>query len=277
MAMLKCLRSLSAGSIFIFDDDSINGLEKLPQKRTLLFVSSQYTDMAKRKLVQVENIFILDNGQNMTDHQNTLSTAEGLIFQLADELYRCYRLEASDSLNSGDVHLAESQEKQADRIHPELKQVYRSVCKSEDITAAVVDATTAIVWLKFESTDDIDVEKVQRLLAGIVPPFLLFNTKVDWQNYLKTTELRGTLFLITGSGAENLLSEDNCSSPNIPTVYRYGKTPSKNDDDLCFQLLTDLASHYNKLGTIYSAKKDRKMAKDMFLKVSKLYNILAKF
>lgn len=278
-AMLESLRALAKDSIIIFDDSLVIDYDALSRKNTLLFVSSEYMATMKNKLEHIGEIFMLDSDHSKPGYRDSFPTGEDLIFQLADELYRCYKLEASDLLDSGDTDSAKQKEELADRIHDELKKAYTSTVKEDNSDAISADTTTVIVWLKSKMEDDAEVKKAQDLLDGIAPPFELLHSEIAWQNYLQNTKSCGTLFLITDSDEVNLIPTDLHSSFNVQAVYRYGKTSSINDDDddLCFELLTDLAIHYNKLGTIHSARENPKTAKDMFMKVSKLYEILAKF
>ena len=144
--------------------------------------------------------------------------------------------------------MAEIKEKQADRIHAELKKAYKSMFKGDNDATAPIDPTTMIVWLKSKSGDDTEVKKAQNLLSKIVPPFQQFDSKNDWYNHLQNTELRGTIFLIADLDYENSVATDSHQFLNVQAVYRYGNRSSENDNDLCFQLLNDLAVHYNKLG-----------------------------
>jgi hypothetical protein len=65
---------------------------------------------------------------------------------------------------------------------------------------------------------------------------------------LQKPKLCSTKFLITDIDYENSVVTDSHQSPNVQAVYRHGKTLSKEDDNLSFQLLTDLAIHYKNLG-----------------------------
>jgi hypothetical protein len=96
-------------------------------------------------------------------------------------------------------------------------------------------------------------------------------------------ETGGTIFLIIDTDYEESVVINFRQYTNVQAVYWYGKTSSENKtiiqnyNDFCFQLISDLIAHYNRLGSIYSTNEDAKAVGDMFMKVSKLYNILAEF
>jgi hypothetical protein len=110
----------------------------------------------------------------------------------------------------------------------------------------------------------------------------LFGTDIDCLNYVQN-EPYGTVFLILGTDYEDKTVADLRQRANVKTVYRYGDASSKYKtvitkfNDLCFELISDLAAHYNKLGSACSATQDGKTAKDMFEKAATLYHLLAKF
>jgi hypothetical protein len=234
----------------------------------------------KNKPEQIKAIFILEDDKSKADCRERFPTGQQLIFHLADELYRCYQIEAK---TVGDTSIAKIKERQANQIHVELKKAYKSTFRDNNTITTSIDITTNIVWLGSRSEDDSEVKKVQNLLSDIVPPFQLFDNNTDCFNYIQKTEKCGAVFLIIDIDHENSTAIDSHPFPNVQVVYRYGKASSENEtmidnaDDLCFQLLSDLAVHYDKLGSICSGRQDAKMARDMFIKVSKLYTILAEF
>jgi len=140
--MLNRLRSLVKDSIIINDHASFIDLKKLPNKITLFFVSSEFAATMKDKPEQTEAIFILESDKNQVDHRKQFDTGEDLIFQLADEIYRCYKKEASELLQSGDSSIAKEKEDLANRIHGELKKAYKSVCTGNK---APLNVTTTCV------------------------------------------------------------------------------------------------------------------------------------
>lgn len=276
-SMLKCLCLLEESSIINFDDSSIVDLNELPDRNTLLFTSSEYMTIIKNIPRRIERIFVLESDQSQADYQNRFATGEDLIFQLADELYRCYKLEADDSSKLGDSVMAEMKKKQADKIHDELGKTYKSVFKSDNVAAVVVTSATTVMWLKSKSQKNIEMGNLQSSLSQIVSSVQSFDNTIDCHNSLRMNELWGSVFLVIDPDYEDSTKPDFHQFRNVQAVYRCTETLTDNDDNLAFQLFTGLAIHYQKLGAIYSARQDPKTAKDMFLKVSELYDILAKF
>jgi hypothetical protein len=144
----------------------------------------------------------------------------------------------------------------------------------------LINTKTVLVWLKSKSQDNIEVEKLQNTLCKVISPVPIFDTQFDCLNYLCTTVLAAVVFLIISADYEDLIVTGFQKFNNIQAIYRYGQIASQNEaiidnyDDLCFHLISDLATHYNKLGSTCSAKQDAKTAKNMFMKAHELYNIL---
>jgi hypothetical protein len=279
-AMLECLCSLAENSILIFDGRSPVNLDLLPRKSTLLFVSSEYAATLDSKPEQIKAIFILENDKSRADCRERFATGEQFIFHLADELYRCYQIEINEFLTVGDTSTAEIKENQANKIHVELKKAYKSIFRDNNATNTSIDTTTNIVWLRSRSDDHNEVKILENLLSDIVSSFQSFDNNIDCDNYIQKC---GTVFLIIDTDHCNTAAIDSHRFPNVQVVYRYGKASSENEtmidtyDDLCFHILSDLAIHYDKLGSLCSTREDPKTARDMFMKVSKLYTILAEF
>ena len=255
---------------------------KLPKKTTFLFASRQFVDKLKRKSKLFEAIFVLEDDQNKADHQKRFTTGAHFIFQLADELYRCYKKEAQDYRKSGYFSIAKIKEELANRIHEELKKAYKSVLTDKNNITAVVDTVVTVIWLRSERHET-EVKQLQDMIDNIVSSFQAFDSEVACQNYLQINESCGVVYLIINTDYRhpNVTAFQQLS--NVKTVYLYGqgfldyKTVIKDYNDLCFELISDLAGYYNKLGSACSAKQDPKTARDMFSKAAELYRILAKF
>jgi hypothetical protein len=279
LAMLQSLNSMIENSIFIMNDNSAIDFDLLSKKTTFLYVSSQFAATMKRKPKQIEAMFILEDDKNKIDHYERFGSGRDLIFQLADEIYRCYKKEARECLESGDLTTAKIKEEFANKIHEELKRVYNSMLTHNNNVMTPIDTTTAIVWLGLKLQGEIEMERVRTLLSSFVSSFLAFDNQSTCENYLLENKFAGFVYLIINTDHEISIGTD---LPHIKIVYYNEQILSNNEkiinkyNDLCFRLLSDLAVYYSKLGSICSTEHDSKTAKDMFMKTYELYNLLAK-
>ncbi|CAF1299005.1 unnamed protein product [Rotaria magnacalcarata] len=141
-AMLNCLCLLMKDSIIIKTHASILDLKHLPNKTTLFFVSSECAAGMAGELEHGEAIFILENDKNKVDYRKRFDNDEDLIFQLADEIYRCCKKESMELLESDQSSLAEEKNAVANQIHVELKKAYKSVSTNETVP---LNGTTILV------------------------------------------------------------------------------------------------------------------------------------
>ncbi|CAF3367740.1 unnamed protein product [Rotaria socialis] len=132
-AMLDCLCLLMKDSIIIKAHASILDLKHLPNKTTIFFVSSECAAEMAGELEHGEPIFILENDKNKVDYRKRFDNDEDLIFQLADEIYRCCKKESMELLESDQSSLAEEKNAVANQIHVELKKAYKSVSTNETV------------------------------------------------------------------------------------------------------------------------------------------------
>lgn len=258
------------------NDDSTIDYDLLPNKPTFLYVSSQFAATMKIKPKQIEGIFILEEDKNKIDHKERFSSGIDLIFQLADEIYRCYKKEEREYFLSGHYSTAKTKEEFSSKIHDELKKVYNSMVKDNNnniITS--IDTTTTIVWLRLKEQGKIQIEKMRMLLSSCITSFLAFDNQSICENYLLKNKSDGFVYLIINT--DHKISTETVL-PHVKIVYYYEQSNNEkiinSYNDLCFQLLSDLSIYYNKLGSICSSKNDPKTSKDMFMKMYKLYNLL---
>ena len=126
-AMLDCLKSLTENSILMVDDISAMTPYQIPNMTTLLFISSEAAVTMEPEPEHIDAIFILESDKDKADFRQRFDNGEDLIFQLADEIYRCYKEEARALSESGDSSRAKEREDLASRIFTDLKKAYKSV------------------------------------------------------------------------------------------------------------------------------------------------------
>jgi len=244
------------------------------KKTTFLFTSSEFFATLQNKSKPFQAIFILDNEKNKSDYQQRFSTSEQLIFQLANELFRYYKTEAKEDLQSGNSFESEIKETIANKIYHELKKAYQSVPATTTTITSSVDTTVTLICLTSESHRT-EMEQLKKILDGIVsicePPISAKDKSF------------GTVFVIQDTNYEDEIVTNLRESLNIKTIYYYGDISSKHKtalnsyNDLCFELISDLATHYKKLGSACNLINDAKTAKNMFDKSAQLYKTLSKF
>ena len=281
--MLKALQSMIKESLMICPDISIIDLDTLSEKTTFLFISSELAEIIMRQNKQIGPMFILENDPKRVDYEIRFGSGLDLLFQLADEIYRCHMKEARKYVQSGDLSTANIREEYANQIHVELKRIYNSFSKdnlpsmekSIDITA------TAIVWLDMNIQQTTTTERLNELLSKIVSSFVVFDDQVTCEQYLIQNKSMGMMFLVINTEHQISFGMDFRELSNIKIIYYYEEASLKSEslitkyNDLCFRLISDLATHYNNVGSSCSAKHDAKTAKDMFIKTHELYHILA--
>jgi hypothetical protein len=280
--MLNTLHSLTNGSILIFDNTSDIDFDALSDKTVLLFTSSQAISSMKKKLKQGTQLFLLEDDKNEVDHRERFASSEDLIWQLADELYRYYKQEASDDFISGHTLLSKKKEELADQIHNELTHVHKKLLNSDTTKKQSIRSKTTLIWLQSNLPDDIIVENVQKL-SEIVSFYLPFTDEKSCYYHVCQNQFDNSVFLIIDTHYKDSVLIRFQKLPNVKHVYRYGQSLSNNMmsitncGDLCFQLTHDLITHYNNVGTECDVRKDPETANDMFLKASELCKLLVEF
>ena len=109
--MLHSLVSMVDDSIFITNESRATNLDWLPKEKTpFLFISSEYASAMKGKPEQDMAVFVLEEDRNKVDHRARFDKSDDLIFQLADELDRCYKQEMQKHLRAGNIVTAKYQD-----------------------------------------------------------------------------------------------------------------------------------------------------------------------
>ncbi|CAF1342495.1 unnamed protein product [Adineta steineri] len=275
-AMLETMCSLAKDLILNFETDSDFDFDKLPKKTTILFVSSKFVATMKSKPDQVEKVFILEEDKSRVDNQERFATGKDLIFLLADAIYRCYNKEAKAYSESGDMSSANRKKEEVNRIHSELKKTHQRFFRRDTTINTSTSTLTRVIWLKSKLEDDVEMKRLINLFDEIISSFSVFANLSDLREYLHEHETFAHIFLIIDTDYDDLVVADFHKRSNIKIVCRYGQSSSKNETtidnypELCLHLTHDLITHYNKLGTHYSTKKEAKTAKEMFTKAHEL-------
>ena len=279
--MLNALNSLTNGSILVFDNSTNFSFDNLSNKKIILFSSSQFISSITNKPEQLVKSFILDEHTDKVQQEERFDNSEDLIFQLADELYRCYKHEASDDSKSGDANLAKEKEEIANRIHSELKKAHQRFSTNvSDHDKSPISTKTALVWLEYESNNEDVGANMQKRFGDILSSISTFKDQEECFCHVCTNEHDNTVFLIIDGDYKDSAVVGLSNLRNVKKIYSCNRTSStnktsvNNHNDLYFQLTHDLIAHYNKLGSDFNARKEAEKAKEMFLKAHQLCKII---
>jgi hypothetical protein len=281
--MLDALRSLAKDSILVIDSSSTIDFGNLHNTAFILFTTSQVISLMKQKPEQLTKIRLLESDKNMVDQQERFSSSKNLIFQLADDLCRYYKLEANDDLKAGNTSSAKQKEELASRIHSEMKNVHKTFAANNTANKLPIVTKTTLVFLKPKLHHDINMKDVQNLLNDIMSSFLTFDNEESCYDHVQRNEVENAVFIIIDTDYKNSVAARFQKLANVKNVYRYDQSSSMNEmnitnhEDLCFELIHDLIIHYNKLAAEYDARKDSENAKNMYLTAHKLSKLLAEF
>ena len=268
--MLNTLKSSSTTSAtkYILEYDSVDDfIRESSEKITYLFVSSRVADEYKTiPECYGKQMFILEDLSGTVNYKQRFNSDIDLIFQLADELYHCFKKEAERYQQLENLDETKKWEELADKIYPGLKNIYKSLSKQNPIPIK----PAAIVWLKHKLQNDNEIKCIQELVLKYVSAFSIFDDdEIQCKEYLLENQSSKTIFLII-SGQSITLQD----FPHITNIYHYENVTMKYSD-LCSDLISDLADWYYKLASTYRNQNHAKTAKEMFVKSHELYKILA--
>lgn len=284
--MLDTLRRLINDGILLYDNTSNIDFDKMLNKTIYIFASRQSISSMTKKPIQTSFYFILEDDEDKTDQLERFSDIEDLIFQLADELYRCYKQESKDDLRSGNTSLGNDKEELANQIHSELKKVdqHNFHDDNDDDTKSSICAITTVIYLKSRYNHKDGMKKIKNLLENIVSSFLIFNDEQECYSHICTNDYNSSVFIIIDNDYRDGSIVGFQRLDNVRKIYHYDPSPSSiqetsknNHNEFSIRLAYDLISHYNQLGAEYEETKDPHNAKDMFIKARKLCEILNDF
>lgn len=210
LAMLKALQSMIKESLLICPDTSVIDLDTPSEMTTFLFISSEVAEMIMRQNKQIGPTFILENDPKKVDDEMRFGSGLDLLFQLADEIYRCYIKEEREYAN---------------QIHVELKRIYNSISKNNLSTEKSIDTTTttAIVWLNMNTQQTTTTERLNKLLSMLVSSFVVFDDQITCEQYLIQNKSMGMVFLVINTEQQISYGMDFRELSNIKIIYYYEK------------------------------------------------------
>ncbi|CAM4915895.1 unnamed protein product [Rotaria socialis] len=280
-AMLNTLQSMTNDSLLIYDNGSDFDSDVTSDKRILLFSTAQYASLTTESFKQKAQIFILEEDTNKVDLKQRFDNSEDLIFELADQLYRYYMLEAKEDSKQGDTYSAKEKEDLANRIHSELKKVFQNISTNIVDDKPAVNSKTTFIQLKPLGDTDSIMKTMRRQYKNIVSDDFIFHDAEECFGHICTAEYSNIVFLII-----NIQHYEESSITgfefleNIKHIYRYNPSSIVNDRIICnpknlrFRFTHDLIEHYNNLGNEFNQRNNAEKAKGMFLKAQQLCAIL---
>jgi hypothetical protein len=229
----------------------------------------------KQKPRQLTQYFLLEETDNEINQPGRFNNSEDIIFQLADELYRCYKWESNEDSRSGNTDTAQQKEELANQIHSNLKKIHQIFSKNDNESISII---TTIVWLKSENTNENNIQQIQNLFENIIPSFSIFNNEHECHNHMVINEYNHSVFLIIDNDYKDISVIGFKQINNVKQIHRYKQLSSTKDtiNQFSIKLIHDLIDHYNQLGNQFEDRNDTNNAKDMFLKARHLCQILVK-
>ncbi|CAF3373738.1 unnamed protein product [Rotaria socialis] len=200
------------------------------------------------------------NDLNKVDQRLRFATDEDLICQLADELYRHYTKEAQKYFHLGNVKMSNDQERLANRIYSELRNVHNNIITLENNNPSFVCPKTELIWLKSKMQDYANVDQLQTYFNELVSSYSSFYNQDDCQHYLRNDKNIGGIFLIIDIDYNESIVTTFEHLSNVKCLYRYGQSKSEtkgiitNFDAFRYQLAYNLKAHYGDFGAECRAK-----------------------
>jgi hypothetical protein len=267
-AMLNVLQSLTNDSILIVKNCSEIDLNQIKDKTIFIFTTSRISSLVKKEIrQQPQKLFILGQDQNSNNEENYFHNSEDFIFELADELYRCYMWEVNNDRRSGNTLASTYKNELANQIHKQLKEIHRT---SSTNNQSIISTETIIIWLKFNNKNDQIITNTRILFENIVSSFIIFDDCEECFGHLCTDEFNHSVFLIIDDNYKDINLATLQALENIKQIYRYDQSGIR------LRLTYDLISHYNQLGDQCQDKKDFHNAKKLFLKARDLCQMINK-
>ena len=224
--------------MLIVKANSAIDLARLPNKPTFLFTSSSFAATMKEKPNSIEARFILEDDQNKIDHHERFGSGRDLLFQLTDEVSRCYQKEVIECFQSGDGGTAKIKEAFANRIYTELKRVYNEASGEKNNAKTLMNTRVTIVWLELKMNGRNDMERMRRLLSTFISSFVAFENQMICEHYLLHNESAGLVYLIINTDQQVFVEARLQQLPQLKMIYHDEQTSSNGSyNDLCFRLL----------------------------------------
>ncbi|CAF1499198.1 unnamed protein product [Rotaria magnacalcarata] len=280
-AMLSTLQSMTNDSLLIYDNGSDFDSDVTSDKRILLFSTAQCASSTTESFKQKAQIFILEEDTNKVDLKQRFDNSEDLIFELADQLYRYYMLEAKEDSKQGNTYSAKEKEDLANRIHSELKNVFQNISTNTVDDKPTINSRTTFIQLKPRRDTDPIMKTMRKLYKNIVSDVFIFHDAEDCFGHICTAEYSNIVFLII-----NIQHYEESSITgfefleNVKHTYRYDPSSIVNDRIICnpknlrYRFTHDLIGHYNNLGNEFNQRNNTENAKEMFLKAQQLCVLL---
>ncbi len=151
------------------------------------------------------------------------NNSEELIFQLYDEIFKCYTLEINNHKKSGKHSQAAQKEELINQIDKQIKNVHRTFSQNNPST---ISTKTTIIWLKFNNVNDEMIIKTKNLFENIVSSFLIFDDPQECYSDVLCTD---SVFLIIDDNYKEMSIATFQTLDNIKQIYRYNQSETKNE------------------------------------------------
>ncbi|UJR24514.1 hypothetical protein I4U23_005889 [Adineta vaga] len=279
-AMFKALHSLTNETILIYENPSEISFSTIGNKTLMIFTDNRVNSSMLTKPNITMKLFILETNDSKVNNEDRFGSDEDLMFQLSDELYRCYQWEANEDWRDDQEIISKQKEEIAKNIHEQLTKVYENFPETNLNDQLPLSTITRIVYLKRQQNDNNNrFDKLKNLCKDLVTSCTSFDDPEEcWFDMLAHEEDKTIFLLINKDYSDNDIVSLLANS-SLAKVYRYSPiqttTSGKSRDKTSFDLIYDLLEHYSKLGSAFQSRKDPKTAKEMFTKAQRLCKCLA--
>ena len=266
--MIKVLQSLTKNSIIILDHPSEMDFNSLQHKTIFIFTTNEIHSFMNKRLSQVNSFFLLGEGQS--DKIKYFDHLKDLLFELSDQLYRCYRWEMEKDLESGEKSLSNQKNELANQIHYQLKKLYRIKGDLFLEKKSTISKSTTLIWLKSNNEYH---ESIGNQLETLFTSFRLFSNLNDCYSHILTIENESAVYLIIDDEYKEKDVIGFFQLKHVKQIYRFVPN-SKNEKKLLLKILHDLIDHYNQLSNQFEEEKDLNSSEEMLNKRRLLCEIL---
>ncbi|CAF1591421.1 unnamed protein product [Adineta ricciae] len=276
-AMFKALHSLMNETIVSYDNPSEIPHSAMSDKILMIFTTNQMNLSTVKKASPSAKFFVLETDEAKVNNYERLGSDEDLMFQMSDELCRCFHLEANEDWREGEEQLSKQKQAIAKKIHEKLKEVYQQFPEPDLDEKRKLSTRFVVFWLQGQREDKNYTKKIKKLFENILS-FTSYNDPQDCWEEILTLEQDTHLFIVIDESYSENDIVGIIADPHEKKIYR--STPVQPDakgkihDKTSFLLIYDLIERYSELGSEFQSRKDPRNAKDMFTRAQQLCKCL---
>ncbi|CAF1338001.1 unnamed protein product [Adineta ricciae] len=276
-AMFKALHSLMNETVVSYDNPSEIPHSTMNDKIWMVFTTNQMNLSTVKKASPSAKFFVLETDEAKVNNYERFGSDEDLMFQMSDELYRCFHLEADEDWREGEEQLSKQKQAIAKKIHEKLKEVYQQFPEPNLNEKSKLSTKFVVLWLQGQQENKNYTKKINKLFENILS-FTFYNNPEDCWGEILTVEQDTHLFIVIDESYSDNDIVGIIADQHEKKIYR--STPIQPDakgkihDKTSFLLIYDLIERYSELGSEFQSRKDPRNAKDMFTRAQQLCKCL---